>query len=314
MKPADSNSPRGDKNNGFFSQLSPAYRAALALNNMAISLLERGDYQDATKALGDSLTLLKLSFHPAASHHDEQQGAVDNWKRLNHQTKVSQEKLHATEQRLAESFRFGRNLSHHQGQIHPLEEEDFAIMRSAIMIGSSHGQFYPVRVRDSQFSTSTCYAEDSSCWSQSQMDAERQFGIVLYNHGLAHLLRFLREEQSSPYRHSLAVNKTLSPDRLHNRSLTLAYRSLTLSHLSHSRCWGHEEQQGQGNNVSEVFPSILLSALALNSLCEVLKIQHHFPKASEALEAALGLCSMVDEDFFASYYASKNCPEIAAAA
>ncbi|KAL7577194.1 hypothetical protein ACA910_003528 [Epithemia clementina (nom. ined.)] len=314
---------------------TPAYRAALALNNMSITLLQRGEFEQATKTLGDALALVKLVFQP------QPQPSVSTATTNNHNnnqtaTKLVTDSLQRAQQALA-ARPSPTIVIYTCIQVHALDEDDYAQIRAAIALGPSTVAVFPITVRETSSSSGGANCSHESvllaatrgpqpppCKLEDRKEAERKFGILLYNHGLAYFLSYLHRHPPTTYHTPSKLggvdqpSQAQLPSRItpashqHDRSLELACRSFTLAHMCHSRCWNtngqssSSSQQGYYYSVAEIFPAMLLSALALSSLCEVLKRQDKIPKAMEALQAVSGLCSMVEQDFFATFFSSSE--------
>lgn len=300
-------------------------RTALALNNISVSLMEQGKYRQAVKTLRDSLELLNLAFGHSPVPQEQQDGTSGvnvshcaSPREHHHQQlyKVSIKTLHEAQQALALSQFNGSSLmpnsqapsSCNMPDCHSLEDEDCAQIRATIDLGPTMTAVFPLRIRDSQ----CCNVMTTSLnQNEDRINVETKFGIILYNHGLAHLLLYLHEQHSG--RNSSDNN--CGPEY---RPLTLATRSFALANTSHLRCiWYHRQHQNshdQHGHRDSAMPSILLAALALFCLAQAHEMQNQIPQAAEVVLVILDLFSMLERDRFAAFFSPMEDRIVAPAA
>mmetsp|Transcript_37801 Transcript_37801/g.78478 ORF Transcript_37801/g.78478 Transcript_37801/m.78478 type:complete len:264 (-) Transcript_37801:2102-2893(-) len=232
------------------------YRTSLVLNNAAVSLLQQGCYDDALKTMTDSLSILKLVFSRQAENAQS--------------AEIANERYHKA---LARCRRTSETRP--CADVTALDEDDYISMKAAVAHGNRARQFFPIRIRE--------IPSDGA----SSTEATRQFGIILYNHGLMQLLA--------------AVHATCPTKR--ERWLAGAIKSLQMSQQTYSRLlfdtndqtMGGEDGQDDccsGNDV----PSLLLFTLTLNCSTHVFLAQNSQQKVQEVQEAMRTLQEQMVED------------------
>lgn len=135
------------------------YRGAIALNNMGVSLLERGAYRNAIDTMKDAIAIMRTIF--------PQNGAVHS---APHNFNIDS-KLQLAAQRLASPETSRAPLS---VQTIPFSEDNINAMKDALRYGPSGSVFFPLRIEISDF----------NCRGR---DIDLESSIFLYNFGIAHL-------------------------------------------------------------------------------------------------------------------------------
>jgi tetratricopeptide (TPR) repeat protein len=170
---------------------SNSYRAALALNNMAVTLIERGYYGPALKTLTESLSLAKDVFAPI-------RGSAED--------KTSDKRLQAASVRLAKH----RSSARWKVEVNTSEDDDFSALRQAANYGLSSTVFFPVRI-------------SGNCCDESDLSkVGRQFSTILYNHGLA---SFLASKQQSEDKTGKFFQKAYKSFQMAERTLASIMQS-----------------------------------------------------------------------------------------
>ncbi|KAL7561333.1 hypothetical protein ACA910_018528 [Epithemia clementina (nom. ined.)] len=142
------------------------YREALALNNMAVTLMQNGCFEQASSTLSDSLALMQTAFVPQEQIKKRRTGP-------------SFEKSSA---RCSESLSNSPSLSpssSNAAEIQPLNDEQISELRAAVNCGGAPSKVFPIRI--SEF----------SCWNDNKSETPEitmQLGIILYNQAVANFL------------------------------------------------------------------------------------------------------------------------------
>lgn len=237
------------------------YRAALALNNSSVTLLEQGDLQDSIDTFKDALVLMRKYMVSAA----EGSNALASANASLNCAFVMDEMLSAAASRLARTQKkppFDFN-------VRPFDDGDLSLI-SSLQQGNlaQHGTAFPVRLR---------------CDPANPVFVDHNLDIptaaLLYNLGVAH---------------SLVVSTTTtyaaesSPER-RKKHMAAAYQCFSMAHSILSR---------NIDNCESAFHELqvmLLSGLVLSQLFQMLRSTSRFTEAEEVL-ATLGwlLEEMVD--------------------
>ena len=220
------------------------YRAALALNNMAATLIQRGCYGVAMTTLCDSLTMMQLAFVPDSkprcgkSQHNIFQAASSRY---------------ALALKVRSIF-----LGHLEAD--PIDDDDVDRLRGAVRYGPSSTIAFPIKIGA------------PSCDESEPHEITKQFGIILYNHGLAAFLLSLE-----------------SPKEKTSRHLKRSLKSLKMAKTSYDSLENGEDLSG-----------ILLTALTLNVMSLIFQSQDLVLKVEETQRAVSLLCSSIDQDHVAA--------------
>eukprot|EP00523_Entomoneis_sp_CCMP467_P022367 CAMPEP_0168842076 /NCGR_PEP_ID=MMETSP0727-20121128/7504_1 /TAXON_ID=265536 /ORGANISM="Amphiprora sp., Strain CCMP467" /LENGTH=353 /DNA_ID=CAMNT_0008895615 /DNA_START=61 /DNA_END=1120 /DNA_ORIENTATION=- len=294
------------------------YRTALALNNIGVALMQRGDATAALETLRDAKLLLNHCYYcPGnANHHALCGGMV-----ASPQVALQSATLRYTKTSIQppqqsswlcdshhEQEQFPHELypqqdqqhhyHHHQADIHVLEDEDFAAIRDAAKCGLSGHPYTVFPMRISSFDPDDMQMANTNNNSNDDDDNNNNATVVMmmkhhvtifYNLGLAHVLAAAQQHQPQMLKRSLEtlqMNEVLIQDALEDSTVDL------------------DEDQ-------ELY-LLLLSALVLNSASSVYRRLDLPFQSQEAHRLGAIICSEVDDDgCFAGILAK---PRLAAAA
>jgi hypothetical protein len=237
----------------------------MALNNMGVSLMERGDFTAALKTFKDSLTLMKLSATPPTTSQQEQH---------NSPAVQADEAL-----RLATALL--NNLSSTTScvsSVCPIDDSDVSSMRAALNSGLSRSNnnnttstsptVFPIRLRCTEFETNLDF----------------QAGKVMYNFGLAHLLLYASQHH--------AASSPVKRPRFQARVLQGSLKNLSLSHCLLIR---NINKTCDNNDQFQILCQMLVASLVLNNLYQVFQYQNELPKAQQVLSSLSILAATVDD-------------------
>ncbi|KAL7560568.1 hypothetical protein ACA910_001434 [Epithemia clementina (nom. ined.)] len=160
------------------------YRAALALNNMATILMQRGCHGSALSTLRDSLTMIRVAFVPVVD-------ATTTKPEFCHRTM-----LRDACKRLSRSIK-SKSQSFSMVEANPIDDDDVASLRSAVTYGPSSVVAFPIRI------------SAASCVELETREITKQFSIILYNHGLASFLVSLESSRLKSRKHMKRSQKSL---------------------------------------------------------------------------------------------------------
>ncbi|KAL7580623.1 hypothetical protein ACA910_002139 [Epithemia clementina (nom. ined.)] len=284
-----------------------SYRAALALNNMATTLMEQGCLVPALQTMGDSLTMMQLAFVPqSASAVDAAatttatttrtskspeaivQAATQRYSRTMTKKRktLKQQQQQQQQQESRSSSTYSFTSSYSLVKATPLDDNnnDTSELRCAVEYGPSHLVVFPIRT-----SGLVCDERDTH-------EITKQFGIILYNLGLANLLVSLQEKENNQKNHNnhchsqphhqqqqqLQLQKQKQKQKKkHERALKfLRMAKSTFVSLLNDRC----ETDVENNNDSHINNGpeqesledpilLLLAALTLNVMCIIFQSQ-----------------------------------------
>jgi hypothetical protein len=290
-----------------FSPLSPSRktsRAALALNNTAVSFLERGCFQDSLHTLTDATEIIKLASWvlEAEQHADEdtmtassaaaatEAAAISatttkqeatpmttNKAATNHLTAVDQT-LDKASKRIATVCCQTNNKNRSEEpttEISSLEDDDVDLLKAAGAYASSSAIAFPIRLRAD---VAECDNEDSSDDDPALLDL--QACVISYNRGLAFLLAYeqqhrreQQQQQQPPQQRQVLSNKLLAAAC---KSFSLAH-AMMIQHLKarSSRCEPQEHY--------EHLRALFILRLVLGKLFQVIRHQRRSPKQMQAV-------------------------------
>ncbi|KAL7580624.1 hypothetical protein ACA910_002140 [Epithemia clementina (nom. ined.)] len=183
-----------------------SYRAALALNNMATTLMQRGCYSAARITLNDSLTMMQMPFVVAApttsgsccggaAEGQQQQGPRRALARNNKISKSPEAVLRAASQRYCQAIsepKPPRPLLVYTAAsgcsssfpwpvvVTPIDDDNVSDLRCAVVEkgpSQHHVMVFPIRMSGL-----------SACDEADTHEITKQFGIILYNQGLVNFL------------------------------------------------------------------------------------------------------------------------------
>jgi hypothetical protein len=228
------------------------YRAALALNNSSVTLLEQGDLQDSIDTFKDALAMMKKYMVSAA----EDSKALASANASLNCSFVMDEMLSAAASRLARSPKKPPL----DVNVRPFDDGDLSLI-SSLRQGNlvQHGAAFPVRLR--------C---DPANPIFDDQNLDIPSAAMLYNLGVAH---------------SLAVSTTTyaaesRPERRKNH-MAAAFQCFSMAHSILSR---------NIDNCESAFHKLrvmLLAGLVLSQLFQMLRSTSRFTEAEEVL-ATLG--------------------------
>ena len=257
-----------------------AYRAALALNNLSVTMMHRGCFGPAVSTLCDCLTTMQLAFVPKAyrkaRHHNSTVGTNTSAilrARLN-QIVVNASRRYRRTMKLL-SKRDGNSLQDTAAsfpEVVPLDNDDISGLLSVAQYGPSFSMVSPIRI------VGVC---DNAEGDQETDEIIKHFGIMLYNHGLASFLVATTTNKRSRNQPSLKHKKT------QNKYLQRSHKSLEMAERTLLQVFaqGHESyMNGQGRHcrrptshsppcsITEDSSVRLLLAITLNSLSTTLSM------------------------------------------
>lgn len=144
--------------------MSSNKRIALALNNIGVTLMQKGSWESAIVTMADSLLLIIESFCGASNSN-----------------KIDSEAMyHRAMARYTESQQKFQVL---HTEVHVVEEEDFEAVRAAANYGPSLSVAFPVRISGFTQNTRHINAEDA-----------KNYLTILHNLGLAYFLASKRRQ------------------------------------------------------------------------------------------------------------------------
>jgi hypothetical protein len=240
-------------------------RAALCLNNMGVTMLERGYFREATATFKDSLEIMRALMTPtppglvlgsAVESVDEAQ-----------ERRIEQ-KLHSGTAHLARTSQSIKTSLRSDIEICPVDEGDASALRFALQCMSSSPSrpattivaAFPVRLR--------CTAFEKSL--------DLQAATVLYNVGLAHLMAHLTARPTSSAQ---------------EKYLTGALKNLSLAHSLFARTIQNDEAN---NEAFQNLCAMLGSAMVLKNLFRIFHHQKQLCKAQQVLASLAMLEAAVD--------------------
>lgn len=250
------------------TNLDFSYRAALALNNMGVSLLEQGCFNEGLRPFKDSLSIMKgilgLRFGDCNHHHHS--NSTSN--AAAHDERNVQLKMQSATILLAEC-QMGRSQTEpsEAADVYALDHGDLTLMKDALRYGSSSSVAFPVYLRST---------------AAFDKDVEQQVAVVLYNISVAILLN-----------HAHVIMDTTITEELQQESNSLSdafqYLSIAQTILSQSieDTNNHDEDQR--------LVSMLLTAMVLNMLVQTYKYLNWHQKEQDAMSSLLLLESIVNE-------------------
>jgi hypothetical protein len=270
-------------------------RASMALNNMGVSLLERGEFTAALKRFRDSLALLKLSA--------DSSGASSTTTPITASQQQADEALRLANTALLNghhSERWSKSSSSSCASsscsvvVCPVDDSDVPSMRAALnnaglsatTTKTTTTVFFPIRLGCTEFETNLDF----------------QAGKVMYNFGLAHLLLY-----SSSSSFSSCPETARPPPRYRARLLEGALRNLSLSHCLLTRdIDDNNNNNNNGNTTSttttnttidqfQILCQMLVATLVLQNLYQVFQYQNELPKAQQVLSSLSVLRASVDD-------------------
>jgi hypothetical protein len=217
------------------------FRAALAINNCGVSILEKGRVREAQKTFREALILMKhASCNPTAAAC---QGISET--------------LHTASARLVRAQKSPVHAV--VFEICAMEDgnDDLSSIKSSLHYGPSSSIVFPIRIR------STADAVQDDDIQQNLEMNKRHMAILLYNHGLAHLL----------WGQCAIMSQTTLQQKHYSSALSCLHvaQAVISQHLA--------REQQQDDDPFQKQCSLIVQALVVNSLVQVMHVQNQ-----------LGLC------------------------
>ena len=313
-------------------------RAALALNNMAVVLIQKGTFREAMHTLRDSLTLLQRAFQPSspeASRGQRRSTATSCRRRRRRKepqdttTKTKYPKknddndnnkclFEAACQRYSKvllpqgtSSASNKNTDHQDAlEVTVVEDNELSSLLSAALYGPSSTLWFPIRI--TSFSA-TCGTNNNDMLLLDPLEVTKQFGILLYNHGLATLL-VAQTTPPTTLKSAACSKSTKQYIRKSHKSLRMAQTCLVSSlTTSTTTTLLATNQNGPlaGSSASKRLGSfmgqnqddgsvLLVTALTLNVQSLILESRQQTCKVQDAQQIVSNLCASVDQqqEFF----------------
>eukprot|EP00522_Entomoneis_paludosa_P005887 CAMPEP_0172457026 /NCGR_PEP_ID=MMETSP1065-20121228/19412_1 /TAXON_ID=265537 /ORGANISM="Amphiprora paludosa, Strain CCMP125" /LENGTH=267 /DNA_ID=CAMNT_0013210461 /DNA_START=219 /DNA_END=1022 /DNA_ORIENTATION=- len=244
---------------------SYAYNQAFALNNIGVTMMMQGRFDQAASTLKDSLTLVRMAL--GRSFGNQAKIEVIN--------SFATEKLRFASSRLSQmtAATFCSSSCENNVNIAAVESNDFqslqvASSRRSILSSS----IYALIIRE------PCQAQQEQI---PESDLELESGIILYNYGLACYLM------------ANGVHQNNDPKNLRRDTYySMARRSLLMSHATFSRrLFACEDRDGMSDLETSFFVMLSLSCTS-----KVLKSCNESTKAQEAEEAVEQLWISMEEE------------------
>jgi hypothetical protein len=259
-----------------------SYRAALALNNMSVSLLEQGCFHEGLRPFQDSLSILKgilgLRFgelQPSSMAHDDEQHSSSVQLKMQHATT-----LLAQCQTMGQSSSQPRRVKPSEAaDVYALDHGDLTLMKDALRYGSSSSVAFPVYLRST---------------SSFDKDVQQQVAVVLYNLSLAMLLDHAHGVTSSSSNmdmDSTCNNRTEQQDSNSNNPLLVAFQYLSMAQTILSQ----SIEDANNHDEDQRLISMLLTSMVLNLLVQTYKYLNWHQKEQDTMSSLLLLESLVNE-------------------
>jgi hypothetical protein len=258
-----------------------ACRASLALNNMGVSLLERGCIREAINAFTDSISFMKRSMiNTTDSHSSNNSDSFLFVDTASYSVDVDKS-LRKTAALLVQAHPINATNGHHHLNVFPLDDQD-ELSNAAFDHGPSSPFSFPIRIRGHQ--------QSSSKQQLPQQQLEVPVAIILYNLGLANLLL-----ATSPfYCCDLAADYGNNENNKYRaRILSCALKSLSLSQCilvqqvkSCAGCGCNITASKTGETKDGIYPELLLkqlSALVLSCQFRVFQWTRQTHQADQVL-------------------------------
>ena len=264
------------------------YRTAMALNNMAISLLHVGHYAEALRTCSEGLQTMQSIFMPnnlSSNNNTDcpsstKPNVSERLKRararlLQHTQQTSQASSERTHKKHPQDSSNNNNNNNtpsttarprRQMDIHEFEDDEYVAIRNVAMYGPSSTVAFPVRLRESVTLNGT------------PLEIAFHVGLMLYNQGVLNIMA--------------ASNTTTKKKK--DAHMSAAARSLEMAQKTFGLCMERAEE-GRGR---DDLPCILFAAITLNCLSLVFRSMNEKSKAVAAQKDVMDLF----ERFDGSYY------------
>jgi hypothetical protein len=255
-------------------------RAAVSLNNMGICTMEQGHFGAAMETLKDSLLVMKNILNQP--FHERTTLSLE--RRL-------QDKLEAARLRLAQSQ--AQPLHHPSIEIRACDDGNVMAMKVPLTQGVHYGPppkaFIPIRLFESS-SHQLPNLEAGTIMQQGDDIFKIPSAVILYNHGLTHMLAHIQNKKS-PKTPNTTIRTTTAPESqeslLHGGFVcfTMAYDI-----LGQERRGAGVKPQHKHAALFEMLQATLISGLIFHNLFYVFRMNFQIQEAEDALH---GLSSLL---------------------
>jgi hypothetical protein len=244
-----------------------SYRAALALNNMGVSLLEQGCFNEGLRPLKDSLSIMK----GILEHHQHTSSTSNFAVAATHDERNVQLKMQSATILLAEC-QMGRSQTEpsQAADVYALDHGDLTLMKDALRYGSSSSVAFPVYLRST---------------AAFDKDVEQQVAVVLYNISVAILLNHAHGSDT------MDTTTTEEQQQESNNILLDAFQYLSIAQTILSQ----SIEDTNNHDEDQRLVSMLLTAMVLNMLVQTYKYLNWHQKEQDAMSSLLLLESIVNE-------------------
>ena len=313
-----------------------SYRAAVSLNNMAVTLLERGHYETALRTLNDCLTLMRIAFvamgpsssleqqepqpelqhsEPQEPQHQEPQQQPQDYKTI--YSSASKRYIQTLYQQQPHPESVGDHRNPHSSrkscaEVQGLDDQDETIptLRAAVQYGPTSSLLFPIRLaRHGGGGTCGCQscAGAGSCQQQSGAEITQQFGIMLYNHGLAQWLVAQHHHHHQTKKQEKYLDRCLRSMRMAKKTFLSALYSAGEQEQQQPSFQDHtdwnspsSETSSSGGGGGDNVLVLLFLGLTLHVMTVVFQSrqsqqQYYRFKVQEAQLAVQSLCETVNE-------------------
>ena len=321
-----------------------SYRAAVSLNNMAVTLLERGHYETALRTLSDCLTLMRIAFvamgpsssleqqepqpelqhsEPQEPQHQERQQQQQDYKTIYSSASkryiqtLYQQQPHPEcvgDHRNPHSSRKSKTLKSSFHSVLPcvevqgLDDQDETIptLRAAVQYGPTSSLLFPIRLARHGGGATCCCQSCAGAGSCQQSGAEitQQFGIMLYNHGVAQWL-VAQQQHHQTKKQEKYLDRCLRSMRMAKKTFLSALYSAAEQEQQEPQPfqdhhdWDSPSETSSGGGGDNVLVLLFLG-LTLHVMTVVFQSrqsqqQYYRFKVQEAQLAVQSLCETVNE-------------------
>lgn len=255
------------------SPLPAGYRSALALNNLAISMMETGECELALKTIEESLPLMEDRTSCGTA-------------KLQQATNRYAKQLLEQQQQQSSSSSLCRQ-DEDNSVIQEIDNQDFTTLREAAASTPKEGHqaFYPVRI-SAAIGTSVEEGDPNAVYTS-------QYATIFYNCAIAHLLTVsVKEADKSDHKNT--QQRRQSRSQLHLKK-SMAYLQAAEDMLTSVM---NEDDEGNNSATKCQDDTVVLLYTLVFSLLRVVYLRLNLlTMASDAQSMVSFLCSKVDDDF-----------------
>ncbi|KAL7572981.1 hypothetical protein ACA910_007479 [Epithemia clementina (nom. ined.)] len=308
------------------------YRAAIALNNMATTLMRKGYFEMALSTLCDALKIIQKTApskdedgtHATTTRSEQREVGRKRRRRRRSASRTSPETIFdAASKRFSRVFHPTTVLSLSKGatilseiEVDVLDDNDISGLQAAVRYGQSFAVVFPVRIVSyASWSWAAGRTHDEFV-STSRNVLAKQLGIILYNHGLAAFL-VVRLRTTTTEQHFLwppSLSSVLASGATHDVSLTGQRRrymknsqtSLRMAETTFSSSLLVQRQQDETDHShclstgtigsEQEYSVILLVAMTLQLQSSVFYVQGRTFEAHEAQDTVSLLFATIVHD------------------